>query len=68
MQTQLDKIAAILRDKGKIDNFQATQRRITYRLAARIWDLKQEGWKFKKYYSGANKKNYVYEAIGRPKK
>lgn len=41
---QIDKIAEILEREGEIDNFRAIHARISLRLGARIWDLRQRGW------------------------
>lgn len=61
METQIEKIKRILRQEGKIDNFRCFTERISLRLGARIWDLEQEGWRFKTYKPESNPKNYVYE-------
>lgn len=45
--TQKQRILAILVEKGKIDNYSAIQSRLTYRLGARIYDLRKDGHKIK---------------------
>jgi hypothetical protein len=43
-RTQLECIIEILERDGQIDNFYAIHNRISLRLGARIWDLRQAGW------------------------
>jgi hypothetical protein len=45
--SQLAPIIAILEKEGRIDNFHCIHNRLTLRLGARIWDLKQKGWEFR---------------------
>jgi hypothetical protein len=40
-KSQLDRILEILERDGQIDNFYAIHNRISLRLGARIWDLRQ---------------------------
>lgn len=65
--SQLTKIEAILRAEGQIDNFYCVNNRLTWRLGARIDDLKKRGWEFAGgYYDDRNPKNYVYKVIHCP--
>ncbi len=41
---QIDRIADILEERGHIDNFYAVDSKLTYRLRARIHDLRRLGW------------------------
>lgn len=43
-KTQLARIAGILEREGSIDNFRCIHERISLRLGARIWDLRDAGW------------------------
>ncbi len=63
--SQCDRIADILRQEGRIDNFRAIAEKITLRLGARIWDLEKRGWKFRKHFSN-DSKNFVYEVVESP--
>jgi hypothetical protein len=47
MNSQLPRIIAILERDGQIDNFQCIHNRLTLRLGARIFDLRQRGWEFR---------------------
>ena len=62
--SQTDRIAQILRREGKIDNFYAIHNRISLRLGARIWDLRQQGWVIEAK-EGENK-NCTYTLISEP--
>ena len=42
-RTQLERIVEILECDGQIDNFYAIHNRISLRLGARTWDLRQKG-------------------------
>lgn len=42
--TQVNHILQILERDGQIDNFYAIQHRISLRLGARIWDLRNRGY------------------------
>lgn len=42
--SQKQKIKTILREQGKISNFFAVETKLTYRLAARIAEIRKEGW------------------------
>jgi hypothetical protein len=62
--SQLDPIIAILERDGQIDNFYCIHNRLTLRLGARIWDLKQRGWDFRTEMR--DDKNTVYVVITEP--
>lgn len=62
--SQNDKIANILRTEGKIDNFRAIDTKLTYRLGARIFDLRRKGWVIQSKEDG---KNCIYTLISEPK-
>jgi hypothetical protein len=47
MNFQLPRIIAILEKEGRIDNFYCIHNRLTLRLGAKIFDLRQAGWKFR---------------------
>lgn len=47
MKSQTQRIASILKRKKKIDNFSAIHSFLSLRLGARIWDLRERGWKIK---------------------
>jgi hypothetical protein len=47
MNSQLPRIIAVLEREGRIDSFHCIHNRLTLRLGARIWDLKQKGWEFR---------------------
>ena len=53
-KTQCEKIAEILKERGEIDNFYAIENKLTYRLGARIFDLKEDGWEFRTEKRGTN--------------
>ncbi|HKM01831.1 MAG TPA: helix-turn-helix domain-containing protein [Sedimentibacter sp.] len=60
-QTQCERILRHLKDNGSITTWEAfTEYGIT-RLASRIWDLKQQGYKFKKNFE--TKKNRYDENV-----
>jgi len=63
-RTQLDRIIEILERDGQIDNFYAIRNRISLRLGARIWDLRQRGWKFET--DERPDKNTVYQVVAGP--
>ena len=43
-KTRLGRIVESLESQGKIDIFTAIHSRLSLRLGARIWDVKQLGW------------------------
>lgn len=59
-ETQKLRLVRVLRSEGKIDNFRAINDGISYRLGARIYDLKQEGWEFYPMRHPEQKQNYIY--------
>lgn len=61
--TQLDTIKGILARDGQIDNFYCFNNKITLRLGARIWDLKDEGYEFE---VERRDKNTVYKVTKTP--
>lgn len=63
-KTQLERIIEILERDGQIDNFYAIHSRISLRLGARIWDLRQRGWQFQT--DERPDKNTVYRVIRQP--
>lgn len=58
-----------LREKGSIDNFYCIENRITTRLGAFIFTLKEEGWAFDDVKSGfiPGTKNWRYVVKTAPK-
>lgn len=65
MTSQLTRIEEILQREGRIDNFAAIHSRLTLRLGARIWDLRQKGWTFRT--EQREDKNTIYHVIAAPK-
>lgn len=63
-RTQLERIIEILERDGQIDNFFAIHSRISLRLGARIWDLRQRGWEFET--DQRENKNTVYRVVREP--
>lgn len=63
-KTQLQRIIEILERDGQIDNFYAIHNRVSLRLGARIWDLRQQGWEFET--DERPDKNTVYRVVKRP--
>jgi hypothetical protein len=64
MKSQIDRIIEILERDGQIDNFYAIHNRISLRLGARIWDLRQRGWVFRTEEQGD--KNTIYHVVSQP--
>jgi hypothetical protein len=64
MKNQIGRIIEILERDGQIDNFYAIHNRISLRLGARIWDLRQRGWVFRT--EEQNDKNTVYHVVSQP--
>jgi hypothetical protein len=64
MKSQIDRIIEILERDGQIDNFFAIHNRISLRLGARIWDLRQRGWVFRT--EEQEDKNTVYHVVRQP--
>jgi hypothetical protein len=62
--SQTDKILEILESEGKIDNFRAIHSRLTLRLGARIWDLRQAGYVITT--EELPNKNTIYRLVDRP--
>jgi len=62
--TQTDRIIKILERDGQIDNFFAIHNRVSLRLGARIFDLRQRGWQFKTEERAD--KNTVYHVLKSP--
>jgi hypothetical protein len=60
---QLKPIIAILEKEGRIDNFQAIEKKLTLRLGARVYDLRKLGWDFITEHHG---KNYIYVVKSKP--
>ena len=63
-KTQLDRIIEILERDGQIDNFHCIHERISLRLGARIFDLRQQGWDFET--DQREDKNTVYRVRAKP--
>jgi hypothetical protein len=63
MNSQLPRIIAILEKEGRIDNFQAIEKKLTLRLGARVYDLRKLGWDFITERHG---KNYIYVVKSKP--
>lgn len=63
-RSQLERIIEILERDGQIDNFYAIHNRISLRLGARVWDLKQLGWQFET--NQREDKNTVYRVVRQP--
>jgi hypothetical protein len=64
-RTQLDRIIEILERDGQIDNFAAIHQRISLRLGARIYDLRQLGWEFDVHTD--EHKNTHYKVLAKPR-
>lgn len=64
-KTQCEKIAQRLREVGYVDNFWAVDNKISYRLAARLYDLRKDGWEFRTEKLGTN---YRYHLVLEPRK
>ena len=62
--TQTEKIADILVKEGKIDNFTTIQNRLSLRLGARIWELRNRGWEIRT--EEQEDKNTVYRLVAKP--
>ena len=62
--TQTERIADILIKEGKIDNFTTIQNRLSLRLGARIWELRNRGWEIRT--EEQEDKNTVYHLISKP--
>lgn len=62
--SQLGPIIAILEKEGRIDNFQAIEKRLSLRLGARIQDLEAKGYVFKT--ERCPDKNYIYHLVSKP--
>ena len=62
-KTQCEKIVERLIEFGEIDNFYCIDNKLTYRLGARIFDLKKLGWEFRTEKKG---KNCYYYPISWP--
>jgi hypothetical protein len=58
------RIVEILESQGQIDNFTAIHTRLSLRLGARIWNLKQLGWDFA--VETDEHKNTFYRVIKSP--
>lgn len=58
--TQVQRIAEYLKDHGSITTYEAFRHLGITRLSARIWDMKDRGWEFKR--ETVNKRN-KYGAI-----
>ena len=63
-KTQIQKIIEKLEKDNEIDNFWAIDNHVSYRLGARIWDLKKLGWEFRTEKKG---KNWYYYPTTIPK-
>jgi hypothetical protein len=65
--SQCSKIEAILLRDGIISNFYAINSKLSYRLGARIDDLKKKGWEFQTFFGdGPDEKNYYYKVTKVP--
>lgn len=62
--TQQQRIIAILDEHGFIDNFYAIETKLTYRLGARVHDLRNLGWSIQT--EELANKNTVYRLVARP--
>jgi hypothetical protein len=67
MNSQLPCIIAILEKEGRIDNFHCIHNRLTLRLGARIFDLKQKGWEFRTETNPDTNTVYVVTKVAGPK-
>jgi hypothetical protein len=63
-KTQLARIIEILERDRQIDNLHSIHDRISLRLGARIWDLRQQGWEFRT--EERPDKNTVYHVVRAP--
>jgi hypothetical protein len=61
---QIDVIADILTERGHIDNFYAIETKLTYRLAARVADLRALGWEIET--KEMPNKNTYYRLVKKP--
>ena len=61
---QIDVIADILETHGQIDNFYAIETKLTYRLGARIHDLRALGWQIET--EEKPNKNTYYRLVMKP--
>jgi hypothetical protein len=68
-KTQKEVVEQRLRETGAIDNFYCIHNRITLRLGAIIFVLKEEGWVFDEWKSGfiEGTKNWRYVLKSSPK-
>jgi Helix-turn-helix domain len=66
MNSQLPRIIAILERDGQIDNFHCMHTRLTLRLGARIFDLKQKGWDFRTEMREDKNTVYVVTKVPEP--
>ncbi len=62
---QIDQIAIILKRDGHISNFQSIHGRLSLRLGARIYDLRQKGWEIST--KELDNKDTVYTLVALPK-
>src|SRR3990167_5583265 len=53
-KTHVEKIAERIKDVGYVDNFWAIETKTTYRLGARIFNMKELGWEFRTEKKGKN--------------
>ena len=60
-QTQNDMILAHLKEHGKIDPMQALKQYGSFRLSARIYDLRQDGHNIQKFSKRLKNKKVVAE-------
>ncbi len=63
-KSHVDRIIEIIERDGRIDNFYAIHNRISLRLGARIWDLRQRGYEFRTEERAD--KNTIYHVTARP--
>ena len=63
-KSQVDRIIEIIERTGRVDNFRCIHERISLRLGARIWDLRQRGWEFRT--EERPDKNTVYHVTATP--
>jgi hypothetical protein len=63
-KSQCERIIEILERDGQIDNFHCIHQRISLRLGARIFDLRQAGWEFET--DQREDKNTIYRVFRQP--
>lgn len=63
MKSQTVKIGERLKKYGKISNFWAIEKKVSYRLAPRISELRVQGWQIRTERKKNNDTVYVLEGV-----